>query len=96
MPHPRVETSLTRHAEATTHELWQEGQRVASIRGTRLHGRADVRALVFSAESLTVVARPLPENPNHADAIGWPSDKAAQKMIATEIARKSQLVCTEA
>lgn len=92
MPHPRVETSLTRHVEATTHELWQEGLRVASIRGTHLHGRADVSALAFAAESLAVVARPLQENPNHADAIGWPPDKAAQKMIATEIARKSKLV----
>ncbi len=92
MPHPRVETSLTRHRETTVEEIWLEGERVAAIRQATLHGRADVRTSAFIDEDLTVEAKPLPENPNHADAIGWPTDKPAQKMKATEISLKSELV----
>ena len=28
----------------------------------------------------------LPENPNHANVIGWPAEKPAQKIIAQQIA----------
>jgi hypothetical protein len=92
MPHPRVELSLTRHRDATVEELWREGERIAAIRNAVLHARADVKASAFIEEDLIVEARPFPENPNHADALGWPADKPAQKMKATEIALMSKLV----
>lgn len=92
IPHPHVELSLTRHREATDDELWREGERVAAIRHATLHGRADVPARAFVDEGLAVVAKPIPKNPNHADVQGWPADKPAQKMKATEIAIKSILV----
>lgn len=95
MPHPHVETSVTRHLSATDQELWGEGARVAGLRGTNLHGRADVVAQGFLAQGLTVLAAPiLPENPNHANATGWPEEKAEQKMKAIEISRKSRFVST--
>lgn len=86
IPHPRMEVSVTRHRNATVEEMWREGERVAAIRQAALYGRADVKSDVFVNEALTVEAQPIPENPNHADVIGWPKDKAAQKMKATEIA----------
>jgi len=92
IPHPRLELSLTRHLAATEDELWKEGERVATIRSKTLYGRADVLAEAFEAEDLTVEAKPILENPNHADAINWPADKAQQKMKATEIASKSHFV----
>jgi hypothetical protein len=92
MPYPRVELSVTRHREATEDELWHEGNRVAAIRSATLYGRADVSATAFEDEGLSVVAKPIPENPNHADVINWPADKPFQKLKATEIASKSLFV----
>ena len=90
IPHPNNDLSLTRHRDATDIELWSEGQRIG-IKTTRpLHGRADVPAIAFNAEGLTVHADPdLPENPNHAIVLGWPTDKPAQKIIAVQIANKA-------
>jgi hypothetical protein len=89
MPHPRVELSMTRHREATEEELWKEGKRVATIRSVTLYGRADISEAAFMAEELKVEANPIAENPNHADAIGWPAEKPAQKIKALQIARKA-------
>jgi hypothetical protein len=92
IPHPLIELSVTRHREAAEDELWHEGKRVAAIRSANLYGRADVTAGAFDAEGLSVVARPIPQNPNHADVVNWPADKPAQKMKAVEIARKAVFV----
>lgn len=92
VPHPRVELSLTRHREATVDELWREGERVAAIRQATLYGRADVTASTFFNEDLQIEAKPIPQNPNHADALGWPADKPAQKIKALQIAAKSNFV----
>ena len=90
IPHPREELSLTRQIKATEGELWNEGARIAALRDRPLYGRAIVAAQAFLDEGLTVEARPiLPENPNHADAIRWPAEKAAQKMKALQIAAKA-------
>lgn len=94
MPHPRIELSVTRHREATEDELWHEGERVVKIRSdSTLYGRADLTAEAFENEDLSVEAKPIiPENPNHADVIGWPTEKPAQKMKALEIAKKASFV----
>lgn len=89
IPHPHVELSVTRHREATDDELWNEGKRVADIRSVTLHGRADVPVTAFAAENLNVVAKPIAENPNHADVERWPQEKPAQKIKALQIAAKS-------
>lgn len=96
VPHPRFELSLTRLRDASVEELWQEGERVAAIRSKPLYGRADVSVGAFQAEMLDVVAKPIPENPNHADAVQWPNEKAAQKMKAIEIAGKSTYIAKPA
>jgi hypothetical protein len=90
MPHPYLELSMTRHRDATDIEIWREGQRVARVRPATLHGRADVNVSAFTAESLSVVAKPIVENPNHADALNWPAEKPAQKIKAIQIAGKSR------
>lgn len=92
IPHPQSALSVTRHREASDNELGNEGERVAKIRRVKLYGRADVRASIFLDQDLRVEARPIPENANHADVTGWPADKPAQKMLATEIASRSQFV----
>lgn len=88
MPHPRVELSMTRHRQASVDEIWSEGKRIAVMRDCTLYGRADIGASVFVGQSLAVVPKPLlPENPNHADATGWPTEKPKQKIIAQLIAQ---------
>jgi hypothetical protein len=92
IPHPLVELSVTRHRDASVNELWQEGERVALIRSATLYGRADVSAKAFEDEDLSVVAKPIGHNPNHADVVDWPADKPTQKMKAREIANKAVFV----
>ena len=68
MPHPHTELSLTRHIQATPEELWHEGERIAALRNLQLYGRADALVTAFTDQTLTVVAAPILENPNHANA----------------------------
>lgn len=89
MPHPLMELSLTRLQSTTDPEVWSEGERVAFERERTLYGRADVGAQHFIEQGLNVVAKPLPANPNHADAVGWPLEKSEQKSRALEIARQA-------
>jgi hypothetical protein len=41
---------------------------------------------------VTVLADPIPANPNHAHVARWPADKPLQKAIAQEIAATARLV----
>ncbi len=87
MPHPRRELSVTRHLDATIDEIWQVGYDVAGSMGRRLHGRADIRVAACAVNGLHVVASPiLPENPNHADVVGWPPSKEDKKALAQKLA----------
>ena len=89
MPFKWVELSVTRHLGLDEVELWEAGASVAAETGTTLQGRADAQASVYVKHPLRVIPRPLPRNPNHADVVGWPADKPAQKEIALLIAREA-------
>lgn len=67
---------------------------MAAIRSATLYGKADITAGAFEGVDLSVVAKPIPQNPNHADVINWPADKPAQKTKACEIANKAVFVPT--
>jgi hypothetical protein len=93
LPPPSLALSLTRHREVTEEELWREGGRVRDLReGATLYGRADVSESAFVEQGLRIEAKPIPENPNHADALNWPTDKSEQKSKALAIANKSLFV----
>ena len=51
-----------------------------------MYGRADIN--VVDAMDLKFEGHPHPVigNPNHANVVGWPPDKPAQKIIAMELA----------
>jgi hypothetical protein len=89
MPYKWVELSVTRHLGLDEPALWATGENVAHETSTHLQGRADLQAHVFFRQHLRVLPRPLPNNPNHADAVDWPADKAAQKELALLIAREA-------
>lgn len=86
MPHPYQDLSVTRHREATELEIWQVGNDVATQTGKTLYGRFDIQAKDCQIESLRVEAKPVENNPNHADITGWSSSKPEQKTLAQKIA----------
>jgi hypothetical protein len=93
MPPPDLELSVTRHLSATEDELWSVGEDVAVATGKILYGRGDVQTFVCLDHTLVVHAAPLiPDNPNHAHVMGWPTEKPAQKNIAQEIASQTAYV----
>lgn len=86
MPHPYMDLSVTRHQVLSEHEIWEIGRGVGGVRGATLYGRADIRASDVLRQSLDVKSAPVPNNPNHANIIGWPEQKPAQKVIALQLA----------
>lgn len=99
IPHPHTELSVTRHRDATQDEVWGAGRSVAESQQRTLHGRGDVAATAFLRQELCIEAAPvlghatLPDNPNHANVMGWPKDdRGRQRLIAVEIAAQASLV----
>ena len=90
VPYPYPDLSVTRHIELSEAEIWKIGQQVADQRPATLYGRADIRALSVKRQSLGIV--PTLEQKNHANVIGWPKDKPAQKNIAQQLAADAHYV----
>lgn len=93
MPYPHIETSVNRHRDCTEDEIWEFGQGVAKLRKLTLHGRSDISARDCSEDPLSVLAKPIkdapvgaPDNPNHADIVGYPVTKEDQKSLAEKLA----------
>lgn len=89
IPHPYPDLSVTRHINLSEEALWKMGQDVADARPAKLYGRADIYASTAQRQHLRVDSAPVPNNPNHANITGWPTDKPAQKMIALQLAADS-------
>jgi hypothetical protein len=92
LPPANLLCSVTRHLEASEAELWSVGQHLAQQREATLHARADFQTEVCVRQGLRVLKAPVQGNPNHANMSGWPADKAAQKIIAQELAAAASLV----
>lgn len=87
--HPHADLSVTRHSGIDEKTLWLLGESVARQTGKPLHGRAETQGKSYQGKKLSVVLAPVVGNPNHANVVGWPADKAAQKMLALKIATES-------
>lgn len=92
VPHPYEDLSVTRHRSLSQTEIWTVGENVAHLTGKNLHGRADNQASSYLDQALQVLPDPTPSNPNHANVVGWPQEKAMQKIIALEIAARSLFI----
>lgn len=94
IPYPYPDLSVTRHTNLSESEIWQLGTEVAKkrnekdIREIALLGRADL--IANHCYSLDLDISPAEPPRNHANIKGWPSDKAAQKMIALQLARNAK------
>ena len=87
LPYKRVALSVNRHRDAALTETWTIGTQVAEQRGKTLLGRADVRATAGRIPPLDVVPSPIPpQNPNHADIVGYPPRKDEQLSLAAKLA----------
>lgn len=84
IPPSNLRLSVTRHIELPEDELWKLGQCIADQRPATLYGRADISCRDVTNQALTIIPTVQPKN--HANIIGWPKEKSAQKMIAMEIA----------
>ncbi len=85
LPYKRVELPVNRHRDAGLVETWTIGKQVAEQRGKALLGRADVRANAGRIPPLDVVPSPiLPQNPNHADSVGYPPRKDEPLSLAAK------------
>ncbi len=92
IPHPYPDLSVTRHTGLSVKDLWRIGQAVADARPATLYGRADITAAEIRRQKLDVEPKPVPENLNHANITGWPSDKPSQKSFAQELAAVARYV----
>ncbi len=95
IPHPHKELSVTRHSRPKNlsgNELWAIGERVANSRKTTLYGRADFQTDPVRRQNLDVIPNRIEGNPNHANIIRWPSDKALQKSIAQHLSAVSRYI----
>ena len=88
IPPPNLKLSVTRHLNLSEVEIWEAGKSVARQVEKTLYGRADIKVKVCLGQKLEVVSAPTDSDPNHANVIGWPSDKAAQKSLAQELAAR--------
>jgi hypothetical protein len=91
-PKDPFELSITRHGGLTEDDIWGIGRGIARRISRTLHGRADVETGHVIAQRLSVVLQPVPDNPNHANIVGWPLEKDARKMCALEIANVARFV----
>jgi hypothetical protein len=91
VPPPDLELSVTRHLGLTESQLWAIGEQVAlELKTVPLLGRADVTVQDVHRCSLRAVVAELPNNPNHAHILDWPTEKAARKMVALELAASAR------
>ena len=91
-PENPLELSVTRHVNLTENDIWSIGRGIAGSISRTLHGRADVENGYVMAQKLSVVPQPVPDNPNHANIVGWPLEKDVRKMCALKIARTAHFV----
>mgnify|MGYP001617622031 CR=1 FL=1 len=91
-PESPLELSVTRHLNLPENDIWNIGRRIATSISRTLHGRADVETSHVLAQSLSVVPQPVADNPNHANIVGWSSDKDVRKMRALEIVRVARFI----
>lgn len=93
LPYKHVALSVIRHRDLTEAELWEIGREVALKRERPLVGRGEFTARDVRVLNLDAVPVEGPELPrNHADIVGWPPEKPAQMLRATQIAAAATFV----
>lgn len=90
LPNSNGKTSVFRISKLSEKKIWNIGEtQVASSIGKSIKGRGDILARYVFLSKLEI----LPDNnpPRHANIVGWPDEKAEQKIIALELAENANL-----
>ena len=91
LPNRERQTSVFLIRGLSEQEIWQIGEEhVSGPLDKRLRARADVIVSTVEEQGLRVDLDNIP--PRHANIIGWPEEKSAQKLIALELASRASLV----
>ena len=92
LPYKHVELSVNRHRDCDECEIWDFGQAIAEYRKMDFYGRSDIAVGSCTFDELSVVATPIrdhpqavPDNPNHADIVGFPAAKEDQLSLASSV-----------
>ncbi|MFO1065435.1 MAG: hypothetical protein U0892_16335 [Pirellulales bacterium] len=87
MPYKWTELSVNRHREASVDETWAIGFDIATQLSKVLYGLANIRSGKCYQGTLRVVPDPIfPNNPNHANIVGYPASKEDQMALAKVLA----------
>lgn len=96
-PYKHIALSVNRHRDCSNQEIWGFGFGVADFRGKTLHSRCDITVSDCTFDSLSVISKPIrnhpdgvPDNPNHADIVGYPDNREDQMSLAQKLASKAR------
>ena len=90
LPNRHGETSVFQIQGLSEEEIWQIGEEyVSGPLEKMLRARADIVVSVVEKQGLDVNSDNIP--PRHANIIGWPEEKSAQKLLALELASRAAL-----
>lgn len=95
MPPKNLKCSVTRHSfplKLSENDLWEIGKSIAKCRNVTLYGRGDIKADEVCQNSLDVIPEQVFGNPNHANIVHWPNDKALQKNIAQKLSAAARYI----
>jgi hypothetical protein len=90
IPYPHKELSVTRCQLLTDQEMCAIGHSVAHERKVIFYGHADIPVSAIIQQSLHLKSAPILNNPNHANIVGWPEQKPAQKIVALQLAASAK------
>ncbi|MBI2923280.1 MAG: hypothetical protein HYY18_19665 [Planctomycetes bacterium] len=91
MPPTNLRLSVFRTQDWPEVRIWEAGQReVAAPLHLTLYGRAELSVAQVQGTGLSVDPDEIPQD--HANIIGWPSEKDAQKSIAQDLAAAARLI----
>jgi len=84
------EVSVFRKDGLNESQIWNIGREIESIGTRTLHGRGDI--ITQSAMKIGLQVTPSESPARHANIVGWPDDKAKQKLLALELAGEASLM----
>jgi len=91
LPPPDLELSVFRISGLPDNQIWEIGREiVAQPQGKTAKGRGDFLAALATENELSIIPDQEPHE-LHANIIGWPENKAKQKLIAAKLADKAEL-----
>ena len=92
LPSRALQTSVYQISGLADDSVWDLGDRfVAPLLATRMTARADIEAKIVFECGLAVDPDGVPHR-RHANIVGWPESRSAQKLVAIKLAEAATCV----